>query len=64
MKIFTALMRPLSAAKLRHNMKRKRKDKGLSTDLKALVPEYRTVCPEYANQLEQLIYPKLRTASD
>lgn len=60
MKIFTAIMQQLSAAKLRRYMKRKRKSKGLSIDLKALVSEYRMACPEYADQLERLIFPKLK----
>lgn len=64
MRTENALLRQISAAKIRHDIKQKRKSQGLSTDLKALVSEYRAVCPKYADQLERLIYPKLRTASD
>lgn len=64
MRIKSAVLRQISAAKIRHDMKKKRKSQGLSTDLRVLVAEYRTVCPEYADQLERLIYPKLRVASD
>lgn len=61
MKIFAAIVHQIFAAKLRCDMKRRRKNQGLSTDLKALIAEYNTVCPEYADQLERLIYPKLKT---
>ena len=53
-----------SAAFLRHDMKRKRKAQGLSTDLKSLIAKYRLICPEYADALEKIIYPSPKITSD
>lgn len=49
----------LSAARLRHDMKKSRKKKGLSTDLKAMIADYRKICPEYADNLEKIMYPSI-----
>jgi len=54
----------LSAAFLRHDIMQRRKAQGLSTDLGSLIAEYRSVCPEYADALERLIYPEPKTTSD
>lgn len=54
----------VSAALLRRDIKRARRVHGLKTDLKAVIAEYRIVCPEYAKELEQIIYPPLRKAAD
>jgi len=54
----------LSAAFLRHDIKQKRKARGLSTDLRSLIAEYHSVCPEYADVLGKVIYPAPKKASD
>lgn len=53
----------ISAALLRRDMRKARKAHGLSTDLRAVIAEYRIVCPEYADELERIIYPPLMTTS-
>lgn len=53
-----------SAAFLRHEIKQKRKARGLSTDLRSLIAEYHSVCPEYADSLEQVIYPAPKIAKE
>ncbi len=49
--------RQISAALLRRDIKRARRAHGLKTDLRAMIAEYRIVCPEYAKELERIIYP-------
>lgn len=53
----------VSAALLRRDIKRARRAHGLKTDLRAMIAEYRIVCPEYAKELERIIYPPLRKAA-
>lgn len=59
MKPFHNVANSFTAAQLRRNMKRKRKARGLSADLKSVIEEYRKISPEYANELERLLYPPL-----
>lgn len=56
----TNLKKQLSAALLRRDMRKARKANGLSTDLRAMIAEYRIMCPEYAARLERIIYPPSR----
>lgn len=58
MKIVEKLSRKLDAALLRRNMKRRMKAHGLPTNLKAMIAKYRTFSPEYADELERLLYPQ------
>lgn len=57
MRIEKKLKEKAGAAKIRHKVRRDRKKRGLSTDLKALIDEYRAVSPEYAEMLERIMYP-------
>lgn len=45
----------LRQAMLRLEIKHEREQKGLSSDLHALVEQYRATCPEYADKLEKVI---------
>lgn len=57
MNIAMNLKKQLSAALLRRDMRKARKAHGLPTDLRAMLAEYRIMCPEYAAKLEGIIYP-------
>lgn len=57
MKAIRRLKQEIDAAIVRHKIKCGRRKHGLPTDLKALVEEYRAISPEYAEKLEQLMYP-------
>ena len=46
-----------SSAVLRYRVKRRRKARGLSTDLSTVIAEYRKVSPQYADALERALYP-------
>ncbi len=58
MGILYEVNRQIVALQLCRDMKRARKAHGLSTNLKAVIAKYREVCPEYADGLERLIYPR------
>jgi len=51
------LKQKINAMLIRRRIMRERKKHGLSTDPKELVEKYRTISPEYAEELERLIYP-------
>lgn len=53
----TVIFRLLNAAMLRHWLKRQRRARGLSTDLKSVIAQYHQICPEYAHELKNLLYP-------
>lgn len=58
MSLIKNLSLQLSAAWLLRHMKRARKAHGLPTDLMAMIAKYRRYNPEYADNLERLLYPK------
>jgi len=49
--------RQIVALQLRRYMKRARKAHGLSTNLRDVIADYRKLRPEYADKLEQIIFP-------
>lgn len=58
MKVVKEIARQIEAARLRHRIRTDRRHRELSTDLKAMVSEYRQYHPEYADRLEHLLYPR------
>ena len=58
MKVVKEIARQIEAACLRHRIRTDRRRRGLPTDLKAVVAEYRQYHPEYADRLELLLYPR------
>lgn len=57
MKFVSNIRRQVSAARIRHDMKKARRKHGLSTDLNDVIAEYRAISPEYAEKLERIIFP-------
>ena len=49
--------RHIEALRIRRRIKKQNRRKGLSTNLKQIVANYRVLSPEYADELEKLIYP-------
>ena len=47
----------LSAAVLRYKVQKDRRARGLSTDLRAVISDFRKVSPEYAETLERVLFP-------
>lgn len=64
MGILYEVNRQIAAIQMCHDMKQDRKAHGLPTDLKAVIAGYRKMCPEYADSLERLIYPRLKNNRD
>lgn len=58
MRAVKEIARQIEAAYLRHRIRTDRRHRGLSTDLKAVIAEYRQYHPEYADRLERLLYPR------
>ena len=57
MRLRIHVLQYLEAAWLRQRIKRQREKRGLSTDLKSVIAEYRALSPEYARKLESVLYP-------